>query len=38
MFHTENAELLSESAVFSFERMLPEWWVVCRVVIGNLSY
>ena len=38
MFHTANAGLLSKSAVFALRMYASLWWVVCRVVTGNLTY
>ena len=38
MFRTENATLLSESAVFALRTYASWWWGVFRVVTGNLTY
>jgi hypothetical protein len=38
MFHTENAGMLSESAVFALWMQLSRWWVVFTVVTGTLMY
>ena len=39
MFHTENARMLSFLYICYFDRadVLPQWWVLFRVVTGKRS-
>ena len=38
MFHVDNTRVLSTSLFLCCRHMLPQWWVVSRVVIEKLIY